>query len=320
MTLQTLSMQLNTFYSGPQAWFFLADERGYLRDEGLALAFTESNTAANTIPKMAGGGFDVRYGDINALIEHAAAVKPKAPLAVFSSYSASPYTLAVAASSHLRTPQQLTGKRLVAHPNDAALNLFAEFCGKTGLDARSVSIEISAAPHSELVPQLLGDRWDAMFGFVNTLVAATLDAALMPADLRFIQYHDHVPELYGMAIIVTRKLVAESPETVQRLLRALNRGLVDTVADPEAAIDALIKRNPNSARASNLRRLQGTLALDMGRAEGAMLGIGDLDDARLQRGIDLIVNTKGFAHRPIVQELFSRNFLPPLDQRVRSLA
>lgn len=320
MTLQTLSMQLNTFYSGPQAWFFLADERGYLRDEGLALAFTESNTAANTIPKMAGGGFDVGYGDINALIEHAAAAKPNAPLAVFSSYSASPYTLAVAASSHLRTPQQLTGKRLVAHPNDAALNLFAEFCGKTGLDARSVSIEISAAPHSELVPQLLGDRWDAMFGFVNTLVAATLDAALMPADLRFIQYHDHVPELYGMAIIVTRKLVAESPETVQRLLRALNRGLVDTVADPEAAIDALIKRNPNSARASNLRRLQGTLALDMGRAEGAMLGLGDLDDARLQRGIDLIVNTKGFAHRPIVQELFSRNFLPPLDQRVRSLA
>ena len=320
MTLQTLSMQLNTFYFGPQAWFFLADERGYLRDEGLALAFTESNTAANTIPKMAGGGFDVGYGDINALIEHAAAAKPNAPLAVFSSYSASPYTLAVAASSHLRTPQQLTGKRLVAHPNDAALNLFAEFCGKTGLDARSVSIEISAAPHSELVPQLLGDRWDAMFGFVNTLVAATLDAALMPADLRFIQYHDHVPELYGMAIIVTRKLVAESPETVQRLLRALNRGLVDTVADPEAAIDALIKRNPNSARASNLRRLQGTLALDMGRAEGAMLGLGDLDDARLQRGIDLIVNTKGFAHRPIVQELFSRNFLPPLDQRVRSLA
>ena len=320
MRLQTLGMQLNTFYSGPQAWFFLAEERGYLRDEGLALAFTESDTSANTIPKMAGGGFDVGYGDINALIEHAAAAKPNAPLAVFSSYSASPYTLAVAASSHLRTPQQLTGKRLVAHPNDAALNLFAEFCGKTGLDARSVSIEISAAPHSELVPQLLGDRWDAMFGFVNTLVAATLDAALMPADLRFIQYHDHVPELYGMAIIVTRKLVAESPETVQRLLRALNRGLVDTVADPEAAIDALIKRNPNSARASNLRRLQGTLVLDMGRAEGAMLGIGDLDGARLQRGIDLIVNTKGFAHRPIVQELFSRNFLPPLDQRVRSLA
>ena len=320
MALQTLSMQLNTFYSGPQAWFFLADERGYLRDEGLALAFTEGDTAANTIPKMAGGGFDVGYGDINALIEHIAAGKPHVPLAVFASYNASPYTLAVAASGGIHSPQQLAGKRLVAHPNDAALNLFAEFCAKTGLDARSVSIEISAAPHSELVPQLLGGRCDAMFGFVNTLVAATLDAGLMPADLRFIEYHDHVPDLYGMAIMVTRKLAAESPETVQRLLRALNRGLVDTVADPEAAIDALIKRNPASPRDSNLRRLQGTLAMEMGRAEGAMLGIGDLDDARLQRSIDLIVHTKSFAHRPIAHDLFSRNFLPPLDQRVRSLA
>ena len=28
-----LRMQLNTFYSGPQAWFFLADERGWLRSD-----------------------------------------------------------------------------------------------------------------------------------------------------------------------------------------------------------------------------------------------------------------------------------------------
>jgi NitT/TauT family transport system substrate-binding protein len=324
MPLQTLCMQLNTFYSGPQAWFFLADERGYLRDEGLALAFTEGDTAANTIPKMAGavgeGGFDVGYGDINALIEHIAAGKPNAPLAVFASYNASPYTLAVAASGDITSPQQLAGKRLVAHPNDAALNLFAEFCAKTGLDARSVSIEISASPHSALVPQLLAGRWDAMFGFVNTLVAASLDAGLAPADLRFIEYHDHVPELYGMAIMVTRKLAAESPQTVQRLLRALNRGLIDTAADPEAAIDALLKRNPASPRTSNLRRLQGTLALEMGRAEGAVLGIGDLDDARFQRGIDLIVSTKGFARAPTAREVFSRDFLPPLDERLRSLA
>lgn len=320
MTLQTLRMQLNTFYSGLQAWFFLADERGYLRDEGLALAFTEGDTAANTIPKMAGGDFDVGYGDINALIEHIAAGKPNAPLAVFASYNASPYTLGVAASGNIHSPQQLAGKRLVAHPNDAALNLFAEFCAKTGLDAHSVGIEISAVPHSELVPQLLEGRWDAMFGFANTLVAASLDAGLAPASLRFIEYHDHVPELYGMAIMVTRELAAESPQTVQRLLRALNRGLIDTVADPEAAIDALLKRSPASPRASNLRRLQGTLALEMGRAEGAVLGIGELDDTRLQRGIDLIVSTKGFAHRPSAPEIFSRDFLPPLGERARCLA
>ena len=59
MKTRTLRMQLNTFYAGPQAWFFLADARGYLRDEVLAIEFTEGDTAANTIPKMAAGGFDV---------------------------------------------------------------------------------------------------------------------------------------------------------------------------------------------------------------------------------------------------------------------
>ena len=321
MKHRTLRMQLNTFYSGPQAWFFLADERGYLRDEGLAIKFTEGDTAANTIPKMAAGGFDVGYGDVNALIEHAAAGKAHAPLAVFASYNASPYTIAVPQAGGIHTPAQLAGKRLVAHPNDAALNLFAELCARTGLDRASVGIDISAAPHSELVPAVLAGQWDGIFGFVNTLIAASLDAGLTAPrqQLRFIEYHDHVPELYGMALMVTRALARDEPATVQALLRALNRGLVDTVANPEAAIDALVKRNPAMNRASNLRRLLGTLALEMGRAEGAVLGIGDLDDARFARGIDLIVDTKRFAQRPTPADLFNRSFLPPLAERVRNL-
>jgi NitT/TauT family transport system substrate-binding protein len=322
MTIRTLRMQLNTFYSGPQAWFFLADERGYLRDEGLAIEFTEGDTAANTIPKMAAGGFDVGYGDLNALIEHAGAGKPNAPLAVFASYNASPYTIAVPAAGGIQTPAQLAGKRLVAHPNDAALNLFAELCARTGLAASTVAIDISAAPHSELVPAVLAGQWDGIFGFVNTLIAASLDAGLATPreQWRFIEYHDHVPELYGMALMVTRELARNEPATVQALLRALNRGLVDTVANPEAAVDALVKRKPAMNRASNLRRLLGTLELEMGRAEGAVLGIGDLDDARFASGIDLIVDTKRFAQRPKPSDLFSRAFLPPLSERVRNLS
>ena len=336
MKIRTLRMQLNTFLSGPQAWFFLADERGYLRDEGLAIQFTEGDSAANTIPKMAAnagpGGFDVGYGDINALIEHAAAGKPNAPLAVFASYNASPYTLAVplktAGAGSIYGSAQLAGKRLVAHPNDAALNLFPELCAKTGLDPATVRIELSSAPHSELVPAMLEGQWDGLFGFVNTIMAASLDAGLAaPREhLRFIEYHDHIPELYGMALMVNRTLAAREPQTVQALLRALNRGLVDTVADPQAAIDALaaysdkIPGKPVMNIASNLRRLQGTLELEMGRAEGTVLGIGNLDDARFAASIDLIVDSKHYPHRPKPADLFSRAFLPPLAQRVRNLA
>ena len=314
-----LRMQLNTFYSGPQAWFFLAEERGYLRDEGLAIDFTEGDTAANTIPKMAGGGFDVGYGDINALIAHAANGLPNGPVAVFASYNASPYTIAVPATSNIRTPQDLQGKLLAAHPQDAALLLFPEFCRKTGLDLGSVRTAIDAAPHSTMVPQLLAGKWDGMFGFVNTLVAASIDAGLNPDELRFIEYHDHLPDLYGMALMVSPELIHEEPDTVRKLLRAFNRGLVDTVADPSAATQALVKRKPDINRESNHRRLLGTLQLEMSRAEGGVLGIGDLDDARFARGIDLLVTTKNLPHHPRANDLFDRRFLPPLQERVRHL-
>jgi NitT/TauT family transport system substrate-binding protein len=319
-----LRMQLNTFYSGPQAWFFLAEERGYLRDEGLEIEFTEGDTAANTIPKMAAGGFDVGYGDINALITHAANGLPAKgmspwPVAVFASYNASPYTIAVPATSNIRTPQDLQGKLLAAHPQDAAMLLFPEFCKKTGLDESTVRTVIDAAPHSTMVPDLLAGKWDGMFGFVNTLIAASIDAGVDPKALRYIEYHDHVPELYGMALMVSRELATTEPDIVRKLLRAFNRGLKDTIADPNAAIDALAKRNPAINRESNLRRLLGTLQLEMGRAEGGVLGIGDLDDVRFARGIDLLVNTKNLPHHPKARDLFDRSFLPPLTDRVRNL-
>ena len=122
-----------------------------------------------------------------------------------------------------------------------------------------------------------------------------------------------------MALMVSRELLHEEPDTVRKLLRAFNRGLVDTVADPSAATEALVKRKPDINRESNHRRLLGTLQLEMSRAEGGVLGIGDLDDARLARGIDLLVTTKNLPHHPQASELFDRRFLPPLAERVRHL-
>jgi NitT/TauT family transport system substrate-binding protein len=128
--------------------------------------------------------------------------------------------------------------------------------------------------------------------------------------------------------MVTRPLAHDEPAVVMALLAALNRGLVDTVADPKAAIDALSRYCQRVGKdfnlASNLCRLAGTLELEMGREEGARLGIGDLDDARLQRGIHLLATSEKLANKKIARipnasELFSRSFLPPLEQRVRHL-
>ena len=68
------------------------------------------------------------------------------------------------------------------------------------------------------------------------------------------------------------------------------------------------------------RRLLGTLAAEMADPEGARIGIGDVDDARLARSLALLARTCGWPRVPRVEEVFSHAFLPPLAQRVTSLA
>jgi NitT/TauT family transport system substrate-binding protein len=317
---QRLRFILNTFYSGPQAWFFVADDKGYFREEGLVVEFTEGDTLANAVPRLADGLYDAGYGDMNALVECAASRPEDAPVAVFAMHNRSPYTIAVPAAGLVLAPQDLVGTRLVTHPNDAAWRMFPEFCAACGIDPASVSIEVSELPHKDIVPLMLAGRWDGLFGFVNTIGAQTIEAGLDPALLRHFEWQHHVPSLYGAALMVTPALRAEHPAAVAGLVRAVNRGLADTVADPDAAIAAVARRNPGLDRVANRARLVGTLGLEMAHPEGARIGIGAVNPERLAATAVLMALAKGLPSVPAAARLFDGGFLPPLDARVRTLA
>lgn len=311
---------LNTFYSGPQAWFFLADDRGYFREEGLSVEFTEGDTLANAVPKLADGLFDAGYGDMNALVEWASARPDDAPIAVYVLHNRSPYTIAVPAAGPLQQPADLQGRMLVTHPNDAAWRMFPEFCAACGISGDRIGIEVSTLPHSEIVPLMLQGRWDGLFGFVNTIRAQTLEAGIDPeAALRHFEWRHHVPSLYGGAVMVTPALRRDHPQAVRGLVRAINRGVADAVQDLDAAIEAVARRNPGIDRAANRARLAGTLALEMAHPDGAVQGIGPADPARLAQTTALMQGAKGLRNPPSPQRLFDGSFLPPLAERVRSL-
>ena len=67
-----LKMVLNWKYQGPQGWFFLAEDKGYFKAEGLEITIDQGDGSATPIPQVASGTYDIGFGDINALIEFAA--------------------------------------------------------------------------------------------------------------------------------------------------------------------------------------------------------------------------------------------------------
>jgi NitT/TauT family transport system substrate-binding protein len=168
---------------------------------------------------------------------------------------------------------------------------------------------------------VVGDRWAAMLGFVNTLRAAALERGLDPdQDLRFFEFRHLLPDLYGAGLMVSQRFSSKHADLLAGLVRAVNRGLQACILDVDAAVEAVARRDPSINRKANRVRLTGTLALEMAHPEGQQYGIGYMDVGRLQNSINLIVAAKNYQYQPTPDDIFTAKYLPSFDERITELA
>ena len=304
-----LKMVLNWKYQEPQGWFFLADDRGYFKAEGLDMVMDQGNGSGAGVPLVANGAYDVAFGDLNALIELAAKKPDDAPIAVYVMYNRPPFTIAVKADSPIKSPKDLEGKTLGGAANDGALKLFPAFCKTAKIDCDKVKITNMQPNLREQM--LMQGQVDGVFGYVNTI---RFSAKLMGVDdskLRYINYGDYGMDLYSNAIIVSKKLVKDKPEAVKGLVRAINKGLEDALKDPAAAVAAVAKREPLIQIPVERERFDATLKDEMNHPEIATIGLGNVDMDRLKKSIDILVMAENLPRTPAVAEIFTPAFLPP---------
>jgi NitT/TauT family transport system substrate-binding protein len=313
-----IRMVLNWKYEGPQGMFFLADDRGYFKQEGLDITFDQGNGSGAAVPQVANGAYDIGFGDINALVELAAKKPDDAPVGVFMLYNRPPFTIAVKADSPIKTPADFAGHKLGSPANDGALKLFPALCASAKIDCSKIEI-VSMQPNLR-EQMLMQGQVDGVFGYVTTIrFSAKLSGIDADKQIRFIKFEDYGMDLYSNAIIVSRKLVKEHPEAVKGFLKALNHGIKDAIADPQAAIDAVVKREPLVKPAIERARLDATMADEMSHPEIAKIGVGDVSDERMAKAIDIVVKAKELPRTPKVDEIFNRSFLPPLSERPTSV-
>jgi NitT/TauT family transport system substrate-binding protein len=312
-----LKMVLNWKYQGPQGWFFLADDRGYFKAEGLEVQMDQGNGSGAAVPLVANGTYDVGFGDINALIELAAKKPEEAPIAVYVMYNRPPFTVAVKADSPIKEPKDFIGKKLGGAANDGALKLFPALCKITKIDCSKV--EITNMQPNLREQMLMQGQVDGVFGYVNTI---RFSAKLMGVDdskLRYINYGDYGMDLYSNAIIVSKKLVKENPKAVAGLVRAINKGLIDSLKEPDASVASVAKREPLIKTGVERERFDATLQDEMNHPEIAKIGLGNADPERLKKSIDIMVEANGLPRTPTVAEIFTPAFLPPVDDLPKKL-
>jgi NitT/TauT family transport system substrate-binding protein len=313
-----LKMVLNWKFGGGQGMFFLAQDRGYFKDEGIDLQIDQGNGSGAAVPLVANGTYDIGFGDINALIELAAKKPDIAPIAVYVMFNEPPFTVAVRADSPIKTPADFEGKTLGAPANDGALKLFPALCRITKIDCAKVSITNMQPALREQM--LMGKQIDGAFGYVGTIRQSAKQLGVDAAtQLRFIKYSDFGMDLYSNSIIVSKKLVAEKPEAVKGFVRALNKGMIDALKDPAAAVAAALKREPLLKPAFEKESFDLMLSDSMNSPEIATIGLGNVDTARLKRSIDILVEAEQLPRTPGVKEIFDPSFLPPVAELPKKL-
>jgi NitT/TauT family transport system substrate-binding protein len=312
-----LKMILNWKYQGPQGWFFLAQDRGYFKKAGIDITMDQGSGSGAPIPLVASGTYDVGFGDINALIQFAALKPAEAPIAVYVMYNQPPFTIAVRADSSIKTPKDLEGKTLGSAPGDGALKLFPAFCKIAKIDCKSIKITYF---QPNLREQMLMDKQvDGVFGYVNTIRFSAKLMHVSDNQIRYIKYGDYGMDLYSNAIIVSKKLTKEHPEVVRGLIAAINHGLKDALKDPKAAIDAVAKREPLIKKDVELERLEATLHDEMNSPEIAKIGLGNVDRARLEKSIKILVDAENLPRTPTVDEIYTDKFMPPVSELPKKL-
>jgi len=225
--------------------------------------------------------------------------------------------LACAVSSeitNLTKPKDLEGKKLGAPAADGAYAQWKIFVQANNMDASKVTIENIGFPVRE--PMLQTGQVDAITGFSFSSFINLKSMGVPAGDLVVMLMADYGVNLYGNAVFVNPKFAADKPEAVRGFLRALVKGIKDTVKDPDAAVDTVLKRNDVASKPVELERLRMAIHDNILTPEVNADGYGAVRMDRLAQSIDQIALTYDFKNgKPKGPEVFDASFLPPAAER-----
>jgi NitT/TauT family transport system substrate-binding protein len=232
--------------------------------------------------------------------------------AVYLLYNRSPMVIQTLKKSGIRKPQDLAGKKMAGPIFDSTRKAFPIYARAIGIDPKSITwLNVDPALRENLLAR--GDA-DAISGF--ELDKLTLMArGVKEEDIVSFSYADAGLKLYSNVILASSKLIAEDPKAVAAFLRATNRALIDTIADPEEAVKSLKVFDPLADPKAGLERLKILLrVIDTDFAQRN--GLGAIVKVDLENQVEDVTVAFGLKTKPSADQIFNSGFLPPKPDRI----
>ena len=234
--LEHLTVQMAFYPQGPQAYLFIAKDKGWFEEAGLDVEILDGRGSAYSMQVLSGGHADIGEGQLSPLAsarERGADVK-----AIAEWYKKDGPAIIVPKESGMNSPADLKGKKVVliaAGPWPPLLNSFFAQFGMKPTDMQLLYVDPSA-----LFTTYATGQADAML---------TVDLAFTEADpmrpSRLMSAVNYGVKLPGDGLYVTQKTLAERRDTLVRFLAVCGRALTYTFdGHEEEAAKAVRKLMP----------------------------------------------------------------------------
>ena len=302
---------LDWVVQGQHAFFFNTLGRGYFRQEGLDVTIDGGAGSGATIQRVA-TSYDMGFADLGYLVE-AIGNNPDVlkVQGVYLVYEKSPNSLLIPKRAGVNALTDLKGKRLGAPTTSPVFRAWPLFAKANGLKVDDVSW-VHVAPNL-VEPTVMQGNADIGTGH-PTQAVLFYRLGLKPEELRIVKYAEHGVNMYGHAIVVNTDFAKKNPQAVSAFLRAFNRGLKETLAEPAAATKYVVQTVSTLVESEELLKL--SLVLDLIDTPNARAdGLGAVRTEILEKMATDMHSAFNMKSKPSPDVIFNSSFLPTRSER-----
>jgi putative hydroxymethylpyrimidine transport system substrate-binding protein len=237
---KSVSMVLDWYPWSNHAGLFLAQEKGYFKDQHLNVKINVPSSADDVL-QLVGTGHDT-FG-ISYETDVLLAREQGVPVQSIAALVQQPLNTVMALkTSGITHPKQLEGKKVgyPGIPSDEAL--LATMMKTDGGDSSKVQL---VNVGFDIVPALISGRVDAIIGGYDVHESILAEQQGHPVNVMHVQDWG-VPNYYELVVVASDDTIKNDPAMVEQFVQAMTRGYTAAAADHKAALDAIVAKYPDT--------------------------------------------------------------------------
>ncbi len=225
-----VSVRLKWTHNAQHAGLYVAAQKGFFRDEGMKVSLREAHVERHAIETVASGDDHFGFAGGEAILVARGKAVPVRAVAVI--YRENPMVFFSLKGSGIKRAEDFAGKTVaVARDSEVQYRALLERVGLLPED-------VTRVPHTPGLGPLLDGQIDVDSGYLGNEI---IECRLRGYDVNVIYPIDYGIRVYADTLFATEQTISESPDLVERFLRAVLRGWRYAIEHPEEAADMALK-------------------------------------------------------------------------------